>query len=110
MTEFEKMDLDGDGHVSKEEYEIYLDKLRREIEDDDNKRDQIRKMVWWCLFPMIFYPLFITITGWMGMDKSAGLIADIAPTYFMAVAAVIGSFFGADAYVKGKDKSKGEDK
>jgi hypothetical protein len=30
--------------------------------------------------------------------------------YFMSVGLVVSAFFGADAYVKGKDKSKGDDK
>jgi hypothetical protein len=45
----------------------------------------------------------------MGFSNASGVIGDMAPTYFMAVSVVVGAFFGADAYVKGKDK-KGEKK
>ena len=50
MTEFEKMDLNGDGQISQQEMEIYLESKRREMEDEDAKRDQQRKMVWFALF------------------------------------------------------------
>ena len=109
MTEFEKMDLNGDGEVTAEEYSIYLEAKRREMEDEDAKRDQQRKMVWFALFGMLLYPLFVFGTEAVGFSNASGVIGDMAPTYFMAVSVVVGAFFGADAYVKGKDK-KGEEK
>ena len=109
MTEFEKMDLNGDGEISQQEMEIYLESKRREMEDEDAKRDQQRKMVWFALFGMLLYPLFVFGTEAMGFSNASGVIGDMAPTYFMAVSVVVGAFFGADAYVKGKDK-KDDDK
>jgi len=108
MTEFEKIDLDGDGEISKMEMEIYLESKRREMEDEDAKRDQQRKMVWFALFGMLLYPLFVFGTEAMGFSNASGVIGDMAPTYFMAVSVVVGAFFGADAYVKGKDKKDGK--
>lgn len=103
--EFKKMDLDNDGQVSKEEYAIYLEAKRREMEDEDSKRDQQRKMVWFALFGMLLYPLFVFGTELLGFANASKVIGDMAPTYFMAVSVVVGAFFGADAYVKGtKDK------
>ena len=104
MTEFEKADIDGDGSISKEEMAIYLESKRREMEDEDAKRDQQRKMVWFALFGMLLYPLFVFGTEALGYTNASGVIGDMAPTYFMAVSVVVGAFFGADAYVKGKDK------
>ena len=49
MTDFEKADLNGDGSISQRELEIYLEAKRREMEDEDAKRDQQRKMVWFAL-------------------------------------------------------------
>ena len=108
MTEFEKMDLNGDGEISQQEMEIYLESKRREMEDEDAKRDQQRKMVWFALFGMLLYPLFVFGTEAMGFSNASGVIGDMAPTYFMAVSVVVGAFFGADAYVKGKDKKDGK--
>ena len=102
MTEFEKIDLDGDGEISQREMEIYLESKRREMEDEDAKRDQQRKMVWFALFGMLLYPLFVFGTEALGFSNASGVIGDMAPTYFMAVSVVVGAFFGADAYVKGK--------
>ena len=108
MTEFEKIDLDGDGEISKIEMEIYLEAKRREMEDEDAKRDQQRKMVWFALFGMLLYPLFVFGSSALGMDNASSIVGDMAPTYFMAVSVVVGAFFGADAYVKGKDKNDGK--
>jgi polyferredoxin len=110
MTEFEKIDLNGDGEISQQEMEIYLESKRREMEDEDAKRDQQRKMVWFALFGMLLYPLFVFGTEALGYTNASGVIGDMAPTYFMAVSVVVGAFFGADAYVKGKDKKEEKDK
>ena len=103
MTEFEKADLDGDGIVSKEEMEIYLEDKRRRMEDDDAQRDAIRKMAWFSLIGLLIYPIGIAITSALGMDNASNLIADIAPTYFASIAVLVSAFFGADA-LKGKGK------
>ena len=110
MTELEKIDLDGDGEISKIEMEIYLEAKRREMEDEDAKRDQQRKMVWFALFGMLLYPLFVFGTEALGFSNASGVIGDMAPTYFMAVSVVVGAFFGADAYVKGKGKNDEKEK
>ena len=104
MTEFEKADVNGDGDLSREEFELYLNAKREEYADDNAKRDQQRKMVWFALFGMLLYPLFVFGTEALGFSGASGVIGDMAPTYFMAVSVVVGAFFGADAYVKGKDK------
>ena len=103
MTEFEKADIDGDGVISKEEMEIYLEDKRRRMEDDDAQRDAIRKMAWFSLIGLLIYPIGIAITSAFGMDKASTLIADIAPTYFASIAVLVSAFFGADA-LKGKGK------
>jgi hypothetical protein len=35
-----------------------------------------------------------------GLSEAAGLIADIAPTYFASIAVLVSAFFGADALKK----------
>lgn len=101
-----EIDTNGDGIISEEEMAIYLEAKRREMEDEDAKRDQQRKMVWFALFGMLLYPLFVFGTEALGFSNASGVIGDMAPTYFMAVSVVVGAFFGADAYVKGKDKNE----
>lgn len=109
MTDFEKADLNGDGVIDEKEYaKLEFDRRKREIEDEDAKRDQQRKMVWFALFGMLLYPLFVFGTEALGYQNASGVIGDMAPTYFMAVSLVVGAFFGADAYVKGKKKESDE--
>lgn len=96
-------DLNGDGVVSEEEREMYLEFKRKELEDSDAQRDAIRKMAWFALFGLLVYPIGIAITSAFGMDTASQLIADIAPTYFASIAVLVSAFFGADAL--GKKKS-----
>ena len=96
-------DTNGDGHISKEELNMHLEFKRKELEDADAQRDSMRKMAWFALFGMLLYPTTIMITSFLGLDKAATIIGDIAPTYFVAIAALVSAFFGADA-LKGKKK------
>jgi len=97
-------DTNGDGVVTEEERDMYLEFRRKELEDQDNQRDAIRKMAWFALFGLLLYPIGIFLTSAFGLDTAAQLIADIAPTYFASIAVLVSAFFGADAI--GKKKSK----
>ena len=46
---FHPADTNGDGKVSPEEHEMYLEFKRKELEDKDAQRDAIRKMAWFSL-------------------------------------------------------------
>jgi len=96
-------DTNGDGKVSKKEQEMYFEFKRKELEDQDAQRDAMRKMTWFALFGMLLYPFGIFLTSLFGLDKAANIIGDIAPTYFVAISALVAAFFGADA-LKGKKK------
>ena len=95
-------DVNNDGHISKREMDMHLEFKRKELEDQDAQRDAMRKMTWFSLFGMLLYPAGIFFTSLVGMDKAANIIGDIAPTYFVAISALVASFFGAQAYSKGK--------
>ena len=92
-----EIDTNGDGHVSKEEYDMHLEFKRKALEDQDAQRDAIRKMAWFALIGLLIYPIGIAITSLLGLDKASELIADIAPTYFASIAVLVSAFFGADA-------------
>ena len=98
------MDSNGDGHVTKQEMEMHLEFKRKTLEDQDAQRDAMRKMTWFALFGMLLYPTTIMVTSFLGLDTAAGIIGDIAPTYFIAISALVAAFFGADAY-KSTNKS-----
>lgn len=99
----EGMDANGDGHITKQEMDMHLEFKRKELEDQDAQRDAMRKMTWFALFGMLLYPFAILATSLFGADNAAQIIGDIAPTYFVAIAALVAAFFGADA-VKEKKK------
>ena len=97
-------DVNGDGHVSDEELMMHLEFKRKKLEDEDAQRDAMRKMTWFALFGMLLYPFGIFCTSLFGLDTAAGIIGDIAPTYFIAISALVAAFFGANAY-SGKNSS-----
>jgi hypothetical protein len=96
----EGMDADGDGHISKAEMEMALEFKRKALEDQDAQRDAMRKMTWFALMGMLLYPLAILLTSFLGLDSASNIIGDIAPTYFVAISALVAAFFGADALKK----------
>jgi len=98
----EGMDANGDGHISAEEMNMHLEFKRKALEDQDAQRDAMRKMTWFALFGMLLYPFTIVATSLLGADTAANIIGDIAPTYFVAISALVAAFFGADA-VKSKN-------
>jgi FtsH-binding integral membrane protein len=91
-------DLNGDGHISKQEMDMHLEFKRKALEDQDAQRDAIRKMAWFALIGLLIYPIGIAITSFLGLETAAQLIADIAPTYFASIAVLVSAFFGADAF------------
>jgi FtsH-binding integral membrane protein len=96
----EGVDVNGDGHISKEEMDMHLEFKRKALEDQDAQRDAMRKMTWFALMGMLLYPFAILITSFLGLDSAANIIGDIAPTYFVAISALVAAFFGADALKK----------
>jgi len=103
VTQYHPADTNGDGKVSDAEHQMYMEAKRKELEDQDAQRDAMRKMTWFALGGMLLYPFTILFTSLLGFDTAAEIIGDIAPTYFVAISALVAAFFGADAF-KGKKK------
>ena len=101
--DYHPADTNGDGKVSDAEHQMYMEAKRKELDDQDAQRDAMRKMTWFALGGMLLYPFTILFTSLLGFDKAAEIIGDIAPTYFVAISALVAAFFGADAF-KGKKK------
>ena len=105
MTEdFKNADLNGDGVLTPDEFELELRRKRLEIEDADAQRDQQRRMVWWVLAGMLRYPLFVIGSSLLALDKAAEILGSMATIYFPATSLILASFFGAAAYQARKDK------
>jgi hypothetical protein len=98
----QEADTNGDGYVSSQELAMYLEFKRKELEDQDAQRDAMRKMTWFALWGMLLYPVTITFTSWLDVDDAATIIGNIAPTYFVAISALVAAFFGANAYSASK--------
>ena len=98
MSEHHPADVNGDGVVTDEELAMHLEFKRKKLEDEDAQRDAMRKMTWLALFGMLLYPFGIFCTSLFGLESAAKIIGDIAPTYFLAIAALVSAFFGANAY------------
>ena len=99
---FHPADTNGDGKVTKEEQELYLEFRRKELEDADAMRDAQRNMAWFALFGMLLYPAIVLIANVVGMDQAAKILGDMAAVYFVSVAAIVAAFFGAQAVSKAK--------
>jgi hypothetical protein len=93
-------DLDGDGIVSNEELEKHERILK--IENEDKKEDAQRNMAWFALFGMLLYPFAVVLASWMGLTGASDILGDMAPTYFVSVAALVAAYYGKEAYTKGK--------
>ncbi len=95
MSEFNKADKDGNGSVDKSEWDaLLLDDKRMQIEDENSKRDQQRKMVWFSLAGLLLYPVMIIICNLLGQEVAANNLTAIAPTYCIAVVGIVTAFFG----------------
>jgi len=93
-------DLDGDGIVTEEE----LAKHERfiSIENADKKEDAQRGMAWFALFGMLLYPFAVVTANVLNLSDAPAILGDMAPTYFVSVAAIVAAFYGKEAYTKGK--------
>ena len=60
----DRMDINGDGHISQREMELDLEFKRKEYEDADAMRDAQRNMAWFALLGMLVYPLLLLVLKW----------------------------------------------
>ena len=105
VTEFEKADLDKNGNISKSEWDrLHWEDQRRQMVDEDKKRDSQRQMTWFALSGMVMYPLMILVCSFFGFDKAAQLITDIASIYIVSVSGLCAAYFGFNA-MNGKKSS-----
>jgi hypothetical protein len=90
-------DLNSNGKIDKDERELMLEDRRLRIQDADHKRDAQLRMTWFALFGLLVYPVGIVAADVWGYDTTGQLLADIAPTYFIAISGLVAAFFGFSA-------------
>lgn len=99
-SKYAQFDADGDGIVTDEE--MATAERMIQIENEDKKEDAQRNMAWFALFGMLLYPFAVVLTGIVGLETSGNILGDIAPTYFVSVAAIVAAFYAKEGYTKGK--------
>ena len=97
-TKYSQYDIDGDGVITDKELE--MDERMMRLENEDKKEDAQRMMAWFALFGMLLYPTLVVLSVFFKIDNAASVLGDMAPTYFVSVAAIVAAFFGKEAYVK----------
>ena len=97
-SQYEKYDLDGDGIVTDEEFE--MDEKLVRLENEDKRQDSQRQMAWMALCGMLFYPIVTLIADAIGLK--ADILASMADLYFIASAGIVAAFYGKEAYLKRK--------
>ena len=101
-SSYHPADTNGDGDVSKDEHDMFLEFKRKELEDADAMRDAQRTMAWYSLGGMLLYPVIVVLATVFNMDQAAKILGDMAGVYFIAVAGIVAAFFGAQALTKKK--------
>ena len=99
-SRYAQFDADGDGIVTDEE----MAKAERmiQIENEDKKEDAQRGMAWFALFGMLLYPFAVVGAGMIGLETAGTILGDMAPTYFVSVAAIVAAFYAKEGYTKGR--------
>lgn len=98
MSEFDRADLDKSGCISQAEWDrLEWEDQRRQMVDEDKKRDSQRHMTWFALSGMVMYPVIILTCSILGFDTAASLISDIASIYIVSVSGITAAYFGFNA-------------
>jgi len=95
-SKYAEYDGDGDGTVTDEEFD--MDQKLVRLENEDKKSDAQRNMAWFALFGMLLYPFAVVLATWMGLQSAADILGNMAPTYFVSVAAIVAAFYAKEAF------------
>ena len=103
-SKYNALDTNGDGIVSdaelsQEQRLMELEQQKIVFENEDKKQDAQRNMAWFALFGMLLYPFAVVLANYLGLKEAATILGNMAPTYFVSVAAIVAAFYGTQAYV-----------
>jgi uncharacterized membrane protein YdjX (TVP38/TMEM64 family) len=93
-SEFEELDLDGDGIVSDQEIKALEAIEMRE------KMDAQRQMAWISLIAMIIFTMAVFLP--IFPDSRIKALADLFGLFYIGMAGVVGAFMGMTAYMSAK--------
>ena len=94
-SEYEHLDIDGDGIVTDEELD--MDERMMRLENEDKRQDAQRYMAWFALWGMLLYPSLVVIALLIGLDQAAKILGDMTAVYYVSVAAIVAAYFGTQA-------------
>ena len=103
-SQYNKYDLDGDGIVTDEEFE--MDQKLVRLENEDKKEDAQRYMAWFALWGMLLYPSLVVFSILISLDQAAKILGDMAAVYYVSVAAIVAAYFGSQALKKNGNGGK----
>lgn len=103
-SKYAKYDIDGDGTVTDEEFDMDQKLIR--LENEDKKADAQRNMAWFALFGMLLYPFAVVLATWLGLQSAADILGSMAPTYFVSVAAIVAAFYAKEAFISNNNNGE----
>tara|TARA_B110000093_G_scaffold164716_1_gene188626 strand:+ start:368 stop:631 length:264 start_codon:yes stop_codon:yes gene_type:complete len=84
--------------VTKKETKPSFDE--RQIVWADKMRETQRRMAWFSLYGMLLYPVTLIILDLLGRKVAIEALVNIAPTYFVSVAAIIAAYYTKEAIIE----------
>lgn len=89
-------------HNALTEQELIIRAKLLRLENEDQKEDSQRWMIWFLLGGMLLYPFLVIICSYFNLENAAKLLEDMSNIYFMSISGLISVYFGANAYSKSK--------
>jgi hypothetical protein len=94
-SQYNQFDADGDGIVSDEE--IARAERLAELENKDQKEDQLRQMAWVAMGSMVFFTVALFLP-FLSVERLTAL-DNLLSMFYIAQAGVVATFFGSSAYM-----------
>jgi hypothetical protein len=94
-SQYNQYDTDGDGIVSDEE--IARAERLAELENKDQKEDQLRQMAWVAMGSMVFFTIALFLP-FLSVERLTAL-DNLLSMFYIAQAGVVATFFGSSAYM-----------
>jgi hypothetical protein len=94
-SQYNQYDADGDGVVSDEE--IAKAERLAELENKDQKEDQLRQMAWVAMGSMVFFTIALFLP-FLSVERLTAL-DNLLSMFYIAQAGVVATFFGSSAYM-----------
>ena len=94
-SQYNQYDADGDGIVSDEE--IARAERIAELENKDQKEDQLRQMAWVAMGSMVFFTIALFLP-FLSVERLTAL-DNLLSMFYIAQAGVVATFFGSSAYM-----------